>query len=256
MMKFLSSSVLILILLSGCSPFGGNNSVSKLVADGLTPKELYNLAENKVKAGSLDQAIEQYEILLSSYPSSKYAIQARLDIAYNLFKRKKYKRAIIQLDDYISKYPSLPSTPYAYYLRGIIAEEKSLSILDNIITDSAQRDVKSVRNAYAYYIELIDKFPNSEYSEDALKKLNSLKNTLARHEFYVAIYYAKTGSYIASINRTQFVIKNFPNSSSIPSSLHLMAYSYDQLNALKLAADARKVLASSYPNYSKNYSID
>jgi len=256
MIKFLSYSVLMIIFLSGCSPFGGNNLASKPVANGLTPKELYNQAEGKAKSGSLDQAIEQYEVLLSSYPSSKYAVQAKLDIAYNLFKRKKYNRAIIQLDDYISKYPSLPSTPYAYYLRGIVAEEKSSSILDKIITDSAQRDVQSARDAYAYYIELIDKFPNSKYSEDALKKLNNLKNTLARHEFYVAIYYAKTGSYIASINRAQFIIQNFSNSSSIPNSLHLMAYNYDQLNAAKLASDTRKVLSSSYPNYSKNYSID
>ena len=40
-------------------------------------------AEDMVEAGSLDQAIEQYQIILSSYPGSKYAIQARLDIAYN-----------------------------------------------------------------------------------------------------------------------------------------------------------------------------
>jgi len=256
MIKFLSFSVLMIFLLSGCSPFGGNNLASKPVANGLTPKELYNQAEAKVRAGSLDQAIQQYEVLLSSYPSSKYAIQARLDIAYNLFKRKKYNRAIIQLDDYISKYPSLPSTPYAYYLKGVVAEEKSSSILDKIITDSAQRDVESVRDAYTYYIELIDKFPNSEYSEDALKKLNNLQNTLARHEFYVAIYYAKIGAYIASTNRVQFIIKSFPNTSSVPNSLHLMAYNYDQLNAGKLASDARKILSSSFPNYSKNYSID
>ena len=242
--------------MSGCSPFGNNNLASKQVANGLTPKELYNQAEGKVKAGSLDEAINQYEILLSSYPGSKYAIQGRLDIAYNLFKRKKYSRAIMQLDDFIIKYPSLPSSPYAYYLRGVIAEEKSSSILDKIITDSAQRDVESVRDAYAYYIELIQKFPNSEYSKDALKKLNNLKNILARHELYVAIYYARIGSYIGSINRTQFIIKNYPNSSSISNSLHLMAYNYDQLNATKLASDTRKILSSSYPNYSKNYSID
>ena len=34
-----------------------------------------------VDAGSIDQAIDQYQIILSSYPGSKYAIQARLDIA-------------------------------------------------------------------------------------------------------------------------------------------------------------------------------
>ena len=244
------------IFLAGCSPFGGGKETSRLVANGLTPKTLYEKAEDMVDAGSLDQAIDQYQIILSSYPGSKYAIQARLDIAFNLYKRKKYTRAIVELNKFIEKYPDLPSTPYAYYLKGVVAEDKSSSILDNFVTDSAQRDVDSIREAYSYFVDLIDTFPNSKYANDASKKLAKLLNTLARHELYVAIYYTKIGSHIAAINRSKFIIENYPNSSSIPDGLDLMAYNYDQINAMKLASDIRLVLSSSYPNYSKNYSID
>ena len=248
--------IIIVLLLSGCSFLGGDKDTRKLVADGLTPKELYEDAENKVKAGSIEQAIDQYEIILGSYPGSKYAIQARLDIAYNLLKQKKYNRAIKELDNFIERYPDLPATPYAYYLRGIAAEEKSSSILDELITDSAQRDVQSVKDAYKFYFVLIEKFPNSKYSKAAQSKLPFLINTLARHEFYVAIYYTRIGGHIAALNRTKYIVENYPNSASIPDSLHLMAYNYDLINANNLATDARKVLTSSYPNYSQNYSID
>jgi len=244
-----------IIFLTGCSLFGGDKDTKKLVADGLTPKELYEQAEDKVDAGSIEQAIDQYEMILASYPGSKYAIQARLDIAFNLLKQKKYNRAIIELDQFIEKYPNIPATPYAYYLRGVVAEKKSSSILDKLVTDSAQRDVESVRDAYQYFVELIDTFPNSKYSEDAKGKLVSLRNILARHELYVAIYYTDIESNIAAINRCKFIIEKYPNSSSIPDALHLMAYNYDQINAGQLAIDARKVLSSSYPNYSPNYSI-
>jgi outer membrane protein assembly factor BamD len=216
---------------------------------------LYEQAEDMVDAGSIDQAIEQYQIILSSYPGSKYAIQARLDIAYNLYKRKKYSRAIIELDKFIEKYPDLQSTPYAYYLKGVVAEAKSSSMLDNIITDNAQRDVDSIKDAYGYYVDLINTFPNSKYSEDASKKLSSIMNTLARHELYVAIYYTGIGSHIAAINRSKFIIENYPNSSSIPNGLHLMAYNYDEINANQLAIDVRQILSSSYPNFSPSYSI-
>jgi outer membrane protein assembly factor BamD len=245
----------VLFLLVGCSPFGGDKESRKLVAKGLTPKTLYEQAEDMVEAGSIDQAIAQYQIILSSYPSSKYAIQARLDMAYNLYKRKKYTRAIIELDKFIDKYPDLQSTPYAYYLKGVVSEAKSSSIIDKLVTDSAQRDVESIRNAYGYYMDLINTFPNSKYSEDASNKLLGLRNTLARHEFYVALYYARIGSHIASINRSKFIIENYPNSLSIPNSLHLMAYNYDIINAIQLASDVRKILSSSYPSYSPNYSI-
>jgi len=249
------SLTLLIFLLSSCSPFGEDNKI-KPVAEGLSPKALYAIAEDQVDAGSIDQAINQYELILVSYPGSKYAIQARLDVAYNLYKRKKYDRAIIELDKFIDMYPGLPSTPYAYYLKGVIAEDKSSSILDMFVTDSAQRDVQSVRDAYGFYNQLINTFPDSKYSEEAEKKLTKLKNILARHEFYVALYYSQIGSHIAAINRSKFIIENFPNSASIPDGLHLMAYNYDEINANKLADDIRKVLSSSYPDYSPNYSID
>ena len=243
-------------MLSGCSLFGGDKEARGPIADGLTPKALYELAESKFNSGSIDQGIEQLEVILAAYPGSKYAIQARLDIAYNLFKRQKYNRAILELNEFIERYPTLPSTPYAYYLRGIIAEEQSSSILDEIITDSAQRDIQSVRDAYNYFSLLINTFPNSKYSEEALKKLVVLKNVLARHEFYVALYYTNNGSHIAAINRSKYIIEHYPNSPSVADGLHLMAHNYDAINAEELAEDTRTVLYASYPQYSPNYKID
>ena len=256
MIRSLILLTLFSILLYGCSLFGADKNARGPVADGLTPKTLYELAEDKFSSGSIEQGIEQLEVILAAYPGSKYAIQARLDIAYNLFKRKKYNRAILELNKFIERYPTLHSTPYAYYLRGIIAEEKSSSILDVIITDSAQRDVQSVRDAYGFFVLLIDTFPNSKYSEEASKKLVLLKNILARHEFYIALYYTSNGSHIAAINRSKYIIEHYPNSPSVADGLHLMAHNYDTIDAKKLAQDARTVLYASYPNYSPNYKID
>ena len=256
MNKSLTLLFVSVFVITGCSPFGGNKETKNLVANGLSSKAIYKLADEKISAGSIGQAIKHYKTIIESYPGSKYAIQARLDIAYNLYKQKKYNLSILELNHFIEKYPKLSSTPYAYYLKGVVAEAKSSSILDKIITDSAQRDVESIRNAYSYYMDLINTFPDSKYSEEASKKLFSLRNTLARHELYVAIYYTSIGSHIAAINRSKFIIENYPNSSSIPDSLHLMAYNYDEINAKDLAGDIRKVLSSSYPSYSKNYSID
>ena len=256
MIRSLILSTLLLIFLAGCSIFGSDKQAREPIADGLTPKALYELAEDKFSSGSIEQGIEKLEVILAAYPGSKYAIQARLDIAYNLFKRKKYNRAIIQLNEFIDRYPALPSTPYAYYLRGVIAEEKSSSILDEIFTDSAQRDVQSVRDAYSYFVLLIDTFPNSKYSEEASKKLLVLKNILAKHEFYIALYYTSNGSHIAAINRSKYIIEHYPNSPSIADGLHLMAYNYDAINAEELAQDARTILYASYPNYTPNYKID
>ena len=128
-------NLFIIFFLSGCSLLGSDKDTKKLVADGLTPKELYQQAEDKVDSGLIEQAIDQYEQILASYPNSKYAVQARIDIAYNLFKQKKYNRAITELDKFIERFPNIAPTPYAYYLRGVVAESKSNSILDKVVTD-------------------------------------------------------------------------------------------------------------------------
>jgi len=246
----------ILFLTSGCSLIGGNDDSKKSLTDGLSPKALYDLSKDKVSDGSLNKANEYLDIIIAAYPSSKYAVQARLDIAYNLFRQKKYSLAIVELDDFIQKFPAIESTPYAYYLKGVVAEEKSSSILDNLITDSAQRDVESVKEAYLYYKDLIDTFPQSKYSEQAKKKLNTLRDTLARHEFYVALYYTKNYSHIAAINRCKYILENYPNSNSIANALHLMAHNYEIINANELAIDARNILNSSFPAYTANYLIE
>lgn len=246
----------VILLLTSCSFIGGDKDTKKLIADGLTPKELYEQAEAKVIAGSIEQAIDQYELLVASYPYSKYSIQARLDIAFNLLKRKKYNRAIQELDKFINSYPDSQPIAYAFYLRGFAAEKKSQSILDNLLTDSAQRDVQSLKDAFEYYSILIDKFPNSKYSNDAKNRLVIIVNALARHELYVAIYYTRIGANIAGINRTKYIIETYPLSESIPDALHLMAYNYDLINATDLASDSRKVLELNFPEYIQNYSID
>ncbi len=246
----------LILFLTGCSFLGGDKDTRKLVAEGLTPKELYEKAEDNVDSGLIEQAIDQYDLILASYPNSKYAIQARLDIAYNLFKLKKYNRAIIELNSFIEKYPDIAPTPYAYYLRGVISESKSNSILDDLVTDNAQRDVKGIKDAYNYYLALIDTFPDSKYSNEAKEKIDNLTNILSKHEFYVALYYNNIRAYIASVNRSKFIIENYPNSTSIPDALYLMANNYDMLNADKLAADTKQILYSNYPNYSPNFSIE
>ena len=249
-------NLFIIFFLSGCSLLGSDKVTKKLVADGLTPKELYQQAEDKVDSGLIEQAIDQYEQILASYPNSKYAVQARIDIAYNLFKQKKYNRAITELDKFIERFPNIAPTPYAYYLRGVVAESKSNSILDKVVTDNAQRDVASVKDAYNYYVMLIEAFPDSKYSTEAKNKLENLTNILARHELYIALYYNRIGAYIASVNRSKFIIENYPNTTSIADALYLMSLGYDKLKTHQLAEDTRNILYATYPEYLPSFSTE
>ena len=257
MKKIIPIVVLLSIFLSGCGSFFEKKQVERgLLADGQTPKTLYDLAQEKLSSGSTAQAIEYYQTILAAYPGSKYAIQAQLDIAYSYYKREEYVSALAQLDDFIKRYPSHTSTPYAHYLRCKSFEDISRSLLDDIVTDKAERDVQSVKDAYLCYTGLMAEFPQSDYAQDGKSKLAELKNALARHEFYIAQYYTNNKSNIAAISRCKYLIENFPKTPSVPDALDLMAYNYDAIGAIKLAADARAVLTASYPSYIAEYKLD
>ena len=241
------------LFMSGC--WWEEEEVRGPISDGLSPKALFNKAQEFRDQGALDEAIKTYEQLQAAYPSSKYSMQSKLETPYALYKRERYDEAIDKLNDFIKIYPNHFSTPYAFYLRGVIAEDKSKSILDEFITDNAQRDVSSVKNAMNYYLALMDKFPNTEYAIESKSKLVTLRNILARHELFVAIFYTKEEAYIASINRCKYIIEKFPNTPSVPAALHLIAHNYDKINAPKLAEDSRRILKTSYPKYTPHYSL-
>ena len=241
-------------LFSGC--WWEEEDVRAPISEGLTPQGLFLKAKELSEQGAYDEAIKTFRNLQAAYPSSKYALQSKIEIPYLLYNREKYDEAIDELNEYIKFYPDDLSSPYAYFLRGLISEHKSKSILDEYITDNAQRDVSSVKESLNYYLALINKFPKSEYSTEALSKLVILRNVLARHELFVAIFYTKREAYIASINRCKYIIEKFPNTPSVPAALHLIAYNYDKINAPKLAEDARKVLKVSYPKYTQHYTLE
>ena len=241
--------------LSGC--FLQDEEKRPPISGGMSPKMMFDEAKNEVSVATIDSAIALFEKLEAAYPASKYSKQAKLEIAYALYDNEQYDLAISRLNKYIKLYPDdLSSTPYAYYLRGVISEDKSRSLLDDIMTDNAQRDVDSVRDAFNYYLVLIKRFPETEYANEAKDRLPILRNILVRHELYVAIFYTKNKSPIAAINRCKFIVEKYPNSPSIPEALHLMAHNYDILGTEQLAIDARRVLDKNYPQYKPKYSLD
>lgn len=241
------------LLMSGC--WFDQENERESITRGLSPKELYNLAEYELKSGNTEEAFNIYENVLAAYPASKYSSQAKLRIIYENYKAEKYDDAILATENYISENPNDSSTPYAYYMRALISEKLAKSILDDLVTDFAQRDITSIISAFNYYLLLIEKFPDTSYADDAKKRLVKLRNAIARHELFVAIFYTKKQVHIAAINRCKYIIETYPETPSVPAAIHLMAENYKLIGQIDLANDARRVLRSSYPNYIPHYSL-
>jgi outer membrane protein assembly factor BamD len=67
------------------------------------------------------------------------------------------------------------------------------------------------------------------------------------HDIHVADYYYRRGAYVASLNRAQWVLKEFPKTPATERALVIMVNSYERLGMNGLRDDAKRVLDKTYP---------
>jgi outer membrane protein assembly factor BamD len=236
----LLTTLVLALALAGCGLLPEEKDETK----GWSAQKLYTEASAALANGDYVNAIKYYEKLEARYPFGRYAMQAQLDIAYAHYRAEEPAQAIAAADRFIKLYPNSPATPYAYYLKGIVNFNLSLGLLERYLpTDPSQRDAGAAVESYKDFEELVRRFPDSEYAQDARQRMLYLRNNLARYEVHVARYYYNRGAYLAAANRASYVVERFPRTPAVREALEMMAQSYDKLELPQLADDARRVIA-------------
>ncbi len=240
------SYLLVLALLSGCGFFGEKEDKTR----NWTAHRLYTEAKTEMQNGSFETAIDYYEKLESRFPFGVYSQQAQLDVAYAYFKYDEPASSIAAADRFIKLHPRHPNVDYAYYLKGLVHFSQGTGLLDRFITrDRSRRDPGAARQSFDAFSELVRRFPQSKYAEDATQRMVYLKNTLAQHEVHVANYYMRRGAYVAAANRARYVVENYQRTPAVPDALVVMAKAYKVMGLDDLASDAMRVLKHNYPEH-------
>lgn len=235
-----------LLLLFACSSTPEENDPTA----GLSVEELYEQARSELDNKSYESAIELYERLESRFPYGPYAERAQLEIIYAYYKYGETETAILSADRFIKLHPNHRHVDYAYYMRGLSSFRLEPSFLNRWFDqDMTERDSKPSREAFRYFSDLVEKFPESRYAEDAIGRMYALRNALARHELHIANYYLKRGALIAAVNRAKHIVENYQQTSEVPEALGIMVRAYRKLEMHGLADDTLKVLKLNYPNH-------
>jgi outer membrane protein assembly factor BamD len=233
------SILLISLLLAGCSAFTDKDETI-----GWSQQKLFTEATAEMNAGNYERAIKYYEILESRYPFGKYAHQSQINLAYAYYRFQEPESAIAAADRFIKLHPNHPAAAYAIYLKGLANFNRSLGFLDRFVpTDTAQRDPGAALDSYQDFAEVVRKYPDSEYAEDAARRMLYLRNNLARYEVRVARYYMKRGAFLAAANRAEYVVQNYQRTPALREALELMIEAYDRLGMEQLKTDTQRVLA-------------
>jgi outer membrane protein assembly factor BamD len=213
-------------------------------------QKLYSEAKASLNEGDYQTAIDYYEKLEARYPFGKFAQQAQLEIAYAYYKYDEPESAIAAADRFIRLHPKHPSVDYAHYVKGLANFNRGKGLVERYLpTDASQRDQGAALQSFNDFAELVRRYPDSRYADDAAKRMQYLKNNLAMYEIHVARYYMKRGAYVAAANRAKYVIENYPKTPATPDALVLMVKAYRQLDLTDLANDALRVLELNYPDH-------
>ncbi|CAN7357837.1 outer membrane protein assembly factor BamD [Trinickia sp. LjRoot230] len=211
--------------------------------------KLYSEAQDALSGGDWGKCAKYFEALQGRDPFGHFAQQAQINVAYCNWKDSEPAAADQAIDRFIKLHPDHPDIAYAYYLKGMIHFNDDLGLFGRFSgQDMSERDPKSLRESYDAFKVVVDKYPNSKYAPDAAARMRYIVNALASYEVHAADYYYRRGAYVASINRAQRAIKEYKNAPAIEDALHLMILSYTKLNEQKLADDARRVLAATFPD--------
>lgn len=216
---------------------------------GWDDKTFHEKAKEALDNKNYQKAVTLYEALEARYPFGDYAAQAQLNVAYAYYKNDDPEAAIAAADRFIKIHPRNPHVDYAYYLKGLINYNRGIGFIDRFLpTDSSQRDPGNAKDAYDNFQELIRRFPNSQYVEDAKLRMVALRNNMAMYEIHVADFYMRRKAYVAAVNRANHVVKEYQRTPAVPFALQIMQDGYRKLGMDDLAADAERVYQMNYPN--------
>lgn len=240
----LTSVVVIPTALTGCTSSGHSQ------LEQLTERQYYEEAQDAMDNNKFLQAVERLQQLESRYPFGRYAEQAQLELIYCYYRTLDYEAAAATAERFIRLHPDHPKLDYAYYMKGLASYSVDRGLIERFIpTDFSERDMGPARQSFDDFNRLINRFPNSQYVQDARQRMIYLRNLLAAYQLKVANYYMRRGAYVSVAKRAGHVIQHFDKTPSMPEALSLQTKAYLELGLDDLAQQTMKVLAHNYPEY-------
>jgi outer membrane protein assembly factor BamD len=230
------------LLVAGC------NSVTRDPTSKWDADRLYQEARGEMQVGNWKAARDYLQRLEARFPFTRHAQQAQIEIAYSFYKEGETAQAISACDRFIKLNPNHPSVDYVHYLKGLASFNDDLGLFGRALgQDPSTRDPKAMREAFDAFRELVLRYPQSRYADDARARMNYLINAMAQSEVNVARYYMRRGAYIAAIQRAQGALRDYQASPAAAEALAILMQSYDALGLTEMRDDARRVLERNFP---------
>ncbi len=240
----LAAVALVIVPIAGCSnvsslnPFGGEKYETKLLAD-VPAEEIYDQGLARLQKKDGEGAAKKFAELEKQYPYSQWSRKGLLMQVYSQYEGGQYDDAVASANRYVGLYPTSPETAYAAYLMGMSYYKQIPDI---------SRDQEHAEKALQVFTALVQKYPKSEYVEDAKYKIQVTRDQLAGKEMSIGRYYLARKNYTAAVNRFREVLAKYQTTRHAEEALFRLTEAYMGLGIAHEAQTAAAVLGHNFPD--------
>src|ERR1700761_599054 len=242
----LSSAALVSLALSGagCSmidqfnPFGGDKYKMEVTPD-VPASKTYDQGLEKLANGSPAEAAKKFTDLGKPYPTSDWARKGLLMTVYANYQAGDYTTAETSAERYLKDYPNSPEADYIMYLQ---ANAYYMQVPD------ISRDQEKTAKALETFQAVVQKYPKSEYVDDAKYKITVTQDQLAGKEMSIGRFYLNRRNYTAAINRFRNVLQYYQTTRHAAEALYRLVEAYVGLGITEEAQTAAAVLGHNFPD--------
>ena len=250
-MKFQNFLLSLFILFCLISCADKKEKVSIIKEDNLEMQmiEAYNEGLKEFNKGDIFFAVKKFNEVELLYPQSLWAPRSTLMAAYAYYSQLYYSDAIYELERFLDKYKNHPNTDYALYLLALCHY--------NQIVDE-KKDLGEIIKSKKYFNIIVKDFPDTDFAEDAIFKLELIEEILASKELYLANYYLEREKWVPAMNRYKKIVNNHDTSIYIEEALYRLVELNYKLGLIEESKKYATLLGYNYKSsdwYKKSYEI-
>ena len=241
--------ILIFLFSVSCSKDVVEKSIIKEKNMELQMIDAYKEGLNELEKGDALFAAKKFNEAEVLFPQSDFAPKAALMAAYSYYSQNYYGDAIAELERFIKIYPNHYNISYAEYLLGLCFYEQ---IIDE------KKDLQSIENAKKIFLDLVERYPNTDFAMDANFKLDLINDVLAAKEIYIGRYYFDKKKWISAINRFRTITDDYDSTIYVEEALHRLVEIYYIIGLEDESKKYANLLGYNYMSskwYEKSYSI-
>ncbi len=206
------------LFISGCA----TTPAPAIQQSSWSPDRYYSEARKAQSSGEHETAIKYFSELEIYYPFSPYSQLAPIETGYAHYKLKQFDTSVKEVERFINTYPNHENIDYAYYLKGLARSEQAQIEASPDIT-TANFDTDLARQAFNSFSRVVQKHPDSQYRDNSLQRMNTLRNQLARRELQAVKTKLNNGDKKDAFLLAKYISEQYPKTPAAAEAFELIS---------------------------------